>query len=101
MEEVKENERKLKEIINSNAYDINNCVNLYKEVLSSKVAINHKMVEDALAIISKKKEEGWLTDLKKMSAKDKNNIIKILEEIKLNGWKIGSKVMDRFYELSK
>ena len=74
---------------------------MYKEVLDSGIAINENMLESAFEAISRKKEEIYSVDIKKMTNKDKNNIIKILEDIKLNGWKISQQLMNRFNELSK
>ena len=101
IQEVKDNEKKLKEIINTNANDLPYSVQLYKEVINSGVALNYNLTEKALDVISLRKEEGYLVDLKKMTVKNKNDIIKIIEDIKLNGWRISKAVMDRFYDLSK
>jgi len=59
------------------------------------------MLEDALDTISKRKEEVYKQDLKRLNVKDKSHIIKIIEEIKLNDWRISKDIMEKLYELAK
>ena len=61
----------------------------------------HIMLEDALDTISKRKEEVYKQDLKRLNVKDKSHIIKIIEEIKLNDWRISKDIMEKLYELAK
>ncbi len=101
IESVKENEKKLKNIISTGAIDMNMSVQLYKEVTSSGVIVRKALIEQAFQVISMKKEEGYKLDIKKLNPKDKNGVIKIMEDIKLNGWKISEELMSTLKNLSK
>ena len=42
-----------------------------------------------------------VNDLKKLTAKDKNAVIKILEDVKMNDWKIRKETMNKLTLLSQ
>jgi len=51
--------------------------------------------------LSNKKNEMIVNDLKKLTAKDKNAVIKILEDVKMNDWKIRKETMNKLTLLSQ
>jgi len=83
-------------------------VQSYKDVIFSNTTLNlsnynkiHLALEDALVSISKRKEEAYKQDITKIKLKNKSNVVKIIEEIKLNEWRISKDIMEKLYELAK
>ena len=58
------------------------------------------MLDKAHLALSHKKCDQLTIDIKKFTAKDKNSVIKILEDIKLNNWIINQDVMAKLINLS-
>jgi hypothetical protein len=73
-------------------------ISVYKEISSS--GFESELVEKAFNTINSKKEEQYRNDIKKLTAKDKNNSLKILEEIKLLGLKISEDIIKRLNEVA-
>lgn len=96
-----ENEKKLEEIINyDGSYEINYYVQCYKEVSSSNYK-GEDMIKRAHEVLSMKKEEMYINDLKKFTIKDKSTILKYIEEINTFNWLISEEIMKKFQELSR
>ena len=58
-------------------------------------------MEKLFNLISTKKEDMIKNDLKKFSAKDKNTIVKLLEDIEFNQWNISQDTKSKLKELIK
>ena len=59
------------------------------------------LMEKLFNLISTKKEDMIKNDLKKFSAKDKNTIVKLLEDIEFNQWNISQDTKSKLKELIK
>jgi hypothetical protein len=92
-----ETEKKLLDII-AETYDINIMISTYKEIYQSN--FKSDLVEKAFKVINTKKEEQYRNDLKKMTPKDKQNALKIIEEIKNLGLKISEDITKKLNELA-
>jgi len=101
LELKKDKEKILKEIILSNYTDFNLAVQQYRDVINSGVDVPKDLIEKTHFALSKRKNEQLKLDTKKYTNKNKNNIIKILEEIKLNNWKIDVEITEKLINLSK
>ena len=88
----REIERKLLDIIND-SIDLNSAISVYKEILLS--GFKSDLVEKAFQIIRDKKEEQYRNDIKKMTPKDKQIAVKLLEEIKGLNLKISEDIMKK------
>lgn len=92
-----ETEKKLMEII-AESYDINTMINIYKEIKQSN--FESELIEKAFKVINSKKEDQYRNDLKKMTAKDKQNALKILEEVKSLGLKLSEEINKKLNEIA-
>ena len=92
-----ETEKKLLDII-AETYDINTMITIYKEIYQSN--FKSDLVEKAFKVINTKKEEQYRNDLKKMTPKDKQNALKIIEEIKSLELKISEDITKKLNELA-
>jgi hypothetical protein len=84
----------------SGMIDIPHALVVYKDSLNL-IYPKTKQIEVLFNIICQKKEEMLRNDLKKFTNKDKNIILKHLEEIEVNKLKISEEVMHKLKELSK
>ena len=83
-----------------NGYDYNYMLQVYKDT----VGILGKDYGDEiklLKLISGKKEEEIKNQMKKFTAKDKNNITKLIEEIEFNQLNISEEIMAKLREFIK
>ena len=83
-----------------NSYDFNYMFQVYKDT----VEILGKDYEDEIKLfklLSSKKEEEIKNQLKKFTAKDKNNITKLIEEIEFNQLIISEDIMTKLREFIK
>ena len=85
---------------NINSYPIDYMITSYKEGVGL-LGKDDALVVKLFGVISAKKEESIKNDLKKFSAKDKNNVIKILEDIEFNQWDISQETKTKLKELVK
>lgn len=81
-------------------YDINYMITIYKET-EPVLTKENELITKLFTLISNKKEDQIKNDLKKFTAKDKNNVLKILEDINLNQWAIKDEVVVKLKELIK
>ncbi len=63
--------------------------------------MNNELIDKAFFALNMKRNEQLKQETKKFTNKDKNNAIKILEDIKLKEWKIKPKIMDLLLEIAK
>jgi hypothetical protein len=96
---MQEMEKNVTDIIAYSHPDINYCVTVYKDSVTNQV--NPKLVNKLLNYISAKKDEQFKNDLKKLTVKDKPAVLKILEDIESNKWKISEEVMKKLLEIAK
>lgn len=75
-------------------------ISIYKETELVLTKENNLIIK-LFTLISNKKEEQIKNDLKKYSAKDKNTILKILEDYNLNQWAIKDEVISKLRDLVK
>jgi hypothetical protein len=61
----------------------------------------NELVEKLFNLISTKKEDEIKNLMKKLSPKDKNNVIKILEDIEFNQWKINPEIIGKLKDFIK
>ena len=83
-----------------NGYDYNYMLQVYKDT----VGLLGKDYEDEiklLKLLSGKKEEEIKNQMKKFTAKDKNNITKLIEEIEFNQLIISEEIMNKLREFIK
>ena len=83
-----------------NSYDYAYMLQSYKDSLNILGKENDNMLK-LKKLISNKKEEELKNQLKKLTNKDKANVIKIIEEIELNQLDISEEVMTKLRELIK
>lgn len=99
-------ETKLKELIkvisgNELQMDFQQAVSEYKDALKSFQSTNtptNDLVNQVHELISQKKESLIKNDLKKFTVKDKANLNKHLEDIKINNWNISQQVLKELSE---
>ena len=96
-------ENSVKDILKNyllNGYDYNYMLQIYKDT----IGILGKDYDDEiklLKLLSGKKEDEIKNQLKKFSAKDKNNITKLIEEIEFNQLIISDEIMSKLREFIK
>ena len=96
-------ENSVKDILKNyllNSYDYNYMLQVYKDT----IGILGKDYDDEiklLKLLSGKKEDEIKNQLKKFSAKDKNNITKLIEEIEFNQLIISDEIMSKLREFIK
>ena len=83
-----------------NGYDYNYLMQIYKDT-SGILGKDYDDEIKLLKLISNKKEEDIKTQMKKFSAKDKNNVTKLIEEIELNQLMISNETMAKLREFIK
>lgn len=81
-------------------YDVNYMITVYKDSLNI-LGKEHTLIEKLFNLISTKKEDIIKNDLKKYSAKDKNTIVKVLEDIEFNQWNISQETKGKLKDLIK
>jgi hypothetical protein len=102
----KDADKKLQDIIQnennpSPQFDMNSIVQMYKDILSS--SYKSELLERVFNLISRKKEEIFKNDLKKVQAsvKDSKNVaIKHLEDVRINNWSISEDLMQKMKDLA-
>jgi hypothetical protein len=75
-------------------------INVYKEGCDV-FGKENELVEKLFNLISTKKEDEIKNLMKKLSPKDKNNVIKILEDIEFNQWKINPEIIGKLKDFIK
>ena len=95
-------EKNIKEIITNSAnnFDYGQAFTLMKEY-PTFTNYNQELVTSLHAIISMKKEENLKTELKKLTVKDKNAIMKHLDDIKIHDLKVSADVIQKLRDLIK
>jgi hypothetical protein len=96
---VQEIEKNVLDIINYAHPDISYAISVYKEAQSSNV--NTKLTSKLFNYISSKKDEQFKNDLKKLTVKDKPQVLKLIEDIEMNKWKVSEEVTRKLYDLAK
>lgn len=91
-------EKAIEDILISNIIDFQNAISLYRES-STLDGLKPKLREKLFHIISVRKEELYKNELKKLTVKDKNIILKYLDDIEENKWFISSDIINKFNEL--
>jgi hypothetical protein len=89
----------LKKYIENN-YTVDYMINVYKEGCDV-FGKENELVEKLFNLISTKKEDEIKNLMKKLSPKDKNNVIKILEDIEFNQWKINPEIVGKLKDFIK
>ena len=89
----------LKKYIENN-YTVDYMINVYKEGCDV-FGKENELVEKLFNLISTKKEDEIKNLMKKLSPKDKNNVIKILEDIEFNQWKINPEIIGKLKDFIK
>jgi len=91
-------ENTINEILSTNYIDLNFAIGIYKE--SGQVeGVRQKLREKLFQFISSKKQEFFKSEISKLTNKDKNTIIKYMEDIQENKWFVSSEIMIKFKEL--
>jgi len=85
---------------NNNNIDFEELLNIYREGVKI-LGRENDSVEKYFNSISKKKEEIIEQELKKFNNKDKSTIIKILEDIEYNKWKINELLVRQLKDIIK
>jgi len=95
-------EKAIRELITNSAahFEFNHAMTLFKEY-PTHINYNEDLISQLHQFISLKKEELLRAEIKRFSVKDKNNIIKHLEDIENNKLKINSDVLHKLKELIK
>ena len=83
-----------------NSYDFNYMLQGYKDSVPILGKDNNNMIK-LKKLLSSKKEEELKNLIKKLTVKDKPNVIKMIEEIELNELDISEDVMSKLRELIK
>ena len=89
----------LKKYIDNN-YGVDYMITVYKEGCDV-FGKENELVEKLFNLISNKKEDEIKNLMKKLSPKDKNNVIKILEDIEFNQWKINPEIIGKLKDFIK
>ena len=95
---VIEIENSIDDILNNINIDFSYSAGIYKESGNIE-GVKPKLREKLFKFISSKKEEFYKTEIKKLSYKDKNIILRYLEDIEVNNWFISSEIMIKFKDL--
>jgi hypothetical protein len=96
---VQEVEKNVTDIISFSHPDINYCCQVYKE--AQTFGVNPRLTTKLFLYISCKKDEQIRNDLKKLTAKDKPAVLKLLEDIDFNKWKVSDEVIRKLNDLAK
>ena len=83
-----------------NGYDYNYLLQVYKDTIGI-LGKDYSDETKLLKLLSGKKEEEIKNQLKKFTAKDKNNITKLIEEIEFNQLIISEEIMSKLREFIK
>lgn len=100
MERLIDYEKNINEILlnNNNNCDINYIATIYSESLSIE-GLNNDLRMNLFKFISNKKNEFYDNELNKLSAKDKNTIMKHIDDIKLSNFELNNGLIGRFEAL--
>ena len=85
---------------NTQSSDFKELINVYKESLKILRKKNEN-VEKFFDFISKKKEEYYKQELKKIKENDKSFIVKVLEDVEYNKWNISIDLIKKLKEMIK
>ena len=92
---------KIYEIMNdTQSSDFEELINVYKESLKI-LGRKNENVEKFFDFISKKKEEYYKQELKKIKENDKSFIVKVLEDVEYNKWNISIDLIKKLKEMIK
>ena len=83
-----------------NGYDYNYMLQIYKDTIGILSKDNNDEIK-LLKLLSAKREDDIKNQMKKFSAKDKNNVTKIIEEIEFNQLIISEETMAKLREFIK
>lgn len=103
LQKKEEIQKKMVEIIKDNTmknFDFTYLGSVYKEGFQM-LGDKNIMVRQFFKFCSNKKEEALKNELKKLSPKDKNYIVKLLEDISYNKWEISEDVISKLKALIK
>jgi hypothetical protein len=96
---VQEVEKNVLDIIANSLPDVNYCLSVYKDAQTYQ--INQKLTTKLFLYISNKKDEQIRNDLKKLTTKDKPAVLKLIEDIENNKWKVSEEVIRKLNDLAK
>ena len=80
--------------------DFEELINVYKESIKI-LGKKNENVEKFFNFISKKKEEYYKQELKKIKENDKSFILKVLEDVEYNKWNISIDLIKKLKEMIK
>lgn len=102
IENLMETEKKLKEVLAGDT-ELDRAIAIYKETIcDNNIYMKYKgLCSDIFKYISTRKEENYKNEIKKFNAKDKNGIIKSLEDLNSNNWDITEETVKKLNELAK
>ena len=83
---------KIKKILNDKKSDVNHKISLFDEA-KDKLNNDDNFLNDLFLNISLIKENMLIEEISKKNKKNNNNIMKLIEEIRLNNWKISESVL--------
>jgi len=96
MERLIDYERNINDILlNNNIIDINYITNIYTESLSID-GLNSNLRNNLYKFISNKKNEFYHNELNKLTAKDKNTILKYIDDLKTSNFDLDHELIDKF-----
>lgn len=93
----REKEKILQDII-SEVSDLSQSVTSYLEIIQS--GFQSEFLEKAFLVINARKEDQYRNDIKKFTTKDKQNALKILDEIKTLGFKINDEITKKLSDIA-
>jgi len=96
---VTEIEATITDIIRNNInYDFNYAFGIYRD--SQRIeGVKTKLKDKFFQFLSMKKDEYYKNEIKKLTTKDKNTILKYLEDIEEYKWIVSSEIILKFKEL--
>jgi hypothetical protein len=99
MERLIDFERNINEILlNNNNNDINYMATIYSESLSIE-GLNNNLRMNLFKFISNKKNEFYNNEMNKLTAKDKNNILKHIDDIRFSNFELDQGLILKFEAL--
>ena len=99
MERLIDFERNINEILlNNNNNDINYMATIYSESLSIE-GLNNNLRMNLFKFISNKKNEFYNNEMNKLTAKDKNNILKHIDDIRFSNFDLDQGLIEKYEAL--
>jgi hypothetical protein len=102
IDNIIDHEKKLKEILNGE-YELDRAIAIYKETISNNsYYLKFKdLCNDIFNYISKRKEEIYKAEIKKFNPREKNTLMKMLDDCNTNNWNISDETLNKMNELVK